>query len=395
MPRSDARVALLLGLVMATLYVAAGLGHPTIYDYYARLADAFLHGRYWLTEAPAYLNELLPCGPGRLCVVYGVMPAFVTLPFLAVFNGGVAQSFAAAVAGGASAGPAYLVLRRLGTPARIAILVTVFGSLGTTLLFSSSDGRSWFMAHSVAVLFATLALLAAVDVRPGWVVGALLACATLARFPVALAAPGLALLVARRRGEPFLRSAALLVAGAAPFAILELGYNVLRWGVPTEAGFMSLTVGDYFFSDGLLSLSYLPRHLYAIFVQAPDLVWDSAPFVRPTWVGESLVLTSPALFLAVPALRFARARAEVVPLALAAAFPLVPDVLHGTVGFAQFGYRFSLDAQPFLLPLVALGAAYASGRWVAPGAVALALGAWSILANVYGTIVITQLGYVR
>lgn len=395
MRSSDARLAALLALGACVLYVLVGLGHPTDFDYYGRLADALLHGRWWLTEAPAHLNELQPCGEERWCVVYGAMPALITMPFLAVFDSAAAQTIASQLAGGLAAAPGYLALRAIGTPARTATLVTAFAIAGTTLLFSAADGRAWYMAHAVAVLFSSIALLVALRGGPTWVVGALLAVGALARFPVALAAPGLAIVVSRVRREPLLRCLALLAAGALPFALIEIAYDLARWGVPTEAGYAQLTASDPFFDRGLMSLWYLPRHLYAIFIQAPDFVDGTAFFVRPNWIGESVVLTSPALLLAIAALPLARMRSEIGPLALAAALPLLPDVLHGTVGFAQFGYRFSLDAQPFLLPLVAIGAAWSAGQWRRPGLGFGALVAWSVVANLYGAIAIIQFGYVR
>jgi hypothetical protein len=312
-----------------------------------------------------------------------------------ILGAAAGQTIASQLAAGLSAAPGFLVLRRIGAPARTAIAVTAFGAAGTTLLFSASDGRAWYMAHAVAMLFASLALLVALRGGPPWLAGGLLALATLSRFPEVLAAPGLALLASRVRREPLLRTAALLAAGAAPFATLEVAYDLARWGAPTEDGFTRLAAVDAYFQHGLLSLAYVPRHLYAMFVQAPDFVDGSLLFIRPTWLGESLVLTSPALFLAAGALVARRARPEVGPLALAASLPLVPDVLHGTVGFAQFGYRFSLDAQPFLLPLVALGAGWAGGAWREPSLLFVVLASWSVIANLYGALAIIQLQYVR
>ena len=87
---SDRAAAIWIGVIAAGIYVAAGLGLTTDYDYYGRLADAFLHGRWWLTEAPPWLNELLSCGEGRYCVVYPPLPAILSLPFVPFFPTAVA-----------------------------------------------------------------------------------------------------------------------------------------------------------------------------------------------------------------------------------------------------------------------------------------------------------------
>lgn len=394
--RDDGALAVVLAVGGVLLYLVSGAGHPTPYDYFARLGRAFLDGRWWLSEAPSWLNELVPCGEGRYCVVYPPMPAVLTLPFLSVWSGGAAQSIASAVAGGLSAAPSYLSVRAVGAPPRLAVLVTAFSIAGTTLWFSASDGRAWFFAHGVAVLFASLALLAALRSWPPWLVGALLGVGALARLPLALAAAGLVLLASRASGRRIAPVALGIVGGMVPFVLIEVWYDLLRWGTPGESGYLSLTQHGILFGEGgQFSLSSLPRHLYAIVIQPPDFVEGSPFFARPSWIGTSLFLTSPAYLYALRALGELRRRADVGPLAIAGLLPLVPDVLHTAVGFAQFGYRFSLDAQPFLLPLVALGAGYRRGRWSHVRWAFLAALAWSVVANLYGVVAVTHLGYVQ
>lgn len=176
-----------------------------------------------------------------------------------------------------------------------------------------------------------------------------------------------------------------------PFAILLAVYDQLRFGSPFDTGYALLATGDPFFEHGLFSLLYLPRHFYAMLMQAPEFVDGTLLFARPHWWGVSLLLTSPAFVFAFAA----RGRPEVAPLALAAALPLLLDALHGTTGFAQFGYRFSLDAQAFALPLLAIGACWRDGAWRPrpPGAYRFLI-VWSALANLYGVLVISFLGYV-
>src|SRR5207237_581520 len=100
---SDRAVAIWIAVIAAAIYVAAGIGLATDYDYYGRLADAFLHGRWWLTEAPPWLNEVLPCGAGRFCVVYPPLPAILSLPFVPFFPTAVSHAVASRIAGCACA----------------------------------------------------------------------------------------------------------------------------------------------------------------------------------------------------------------------------------------------------------------------------------------------------
>lgn len=392
LPRSDAAIAALLASAGVLLYEITSAGRPTSFDYFGRLAQAFLQGRWWLTEVPSHFSELVPCGPERFCVAYPPLPALVTIPFVLVFDTATAQTLASAIAGGLSAAPTYLLMRALGAPRPVSAVVTIFALLGTTLLFTAATGDAWFIAHAVAVLFASLAALGAVRGWPAWSVGALLGAAALARFPVGLALPALAFIVWRRRGGSLVATAALALAGAAPFAAVELGYDVLRWGTPTEAGYAYLTAADNpVVPYGLFSPLYLPDHLYAIFLRPPAL--GDAPFLlRPSRFGVSMLLLSPAFLFLVPAARKLRAHPAFAALLVAGALALLPDVFHGGVGARQLGYRFSLDAQPFLLPLVALGASW-TGSWAGPTRWLVAAVIWSVLATAYATIAILSVGY--
>ena len=391
---SDRAAAIWIGAIAAAIYVAAGIGLATDYDYFGRLAEAFLHGRWWLTEAPPWLNELLPCGDGRYCVVYPPLPAILSLPLVPFLPTAVAQVVASRIAGGASAGVLYYGLRAYGAPRTWALAGALLSAFGTTLLFSSVDGRAWFAGHSASMLFLALAFAVAARGGNAMAVGALVGLAALARLPVALAAPALALLVARRGGATYGRSLAGVVAGGAPFAIVYVGYNLLRWGTPLDDGYARLTEGDVFFNHGLFSPLYLLRHLKAIFLEPPDLVPGTPFFLRPHFIGMSLFLTTPAFLWIFLALREVRRDVVITATAAAGLLALVPDLLHGTVGFQQFGYRFSIDAQPFLVGLALAGDGLFRGNWRRrPTIIFVVVIVLSLAVNIYATIAITRFGY--
>src|SRR5438270_7120371 len=113
---SDRAIAIWVGAFAAMAYLVVGYGLETDYDYFGRLAAAFLAGRWWLVDAPPWLNELVSCGGGRWCVVYPPLPAVVALPFVAVFGSAAGQVIASRLAGGASAGVLFLALRAYGAP---------------------------------------------------------------------------------------------------------------------------------------------------------------------------------------------------------------------------------------------------------------------------------------
>src|SRR5213594_1335712 len=391
---SDRAAAIWIGAIAAVVYAGAGFGLSTDYDYFGRLAAAIIEGRWWLTDAPPWLNELLPCGDGRFCVVYPPLPAIAALTLVPFFSTALAQVLVSRIAGGASAGVLYYALRAYGAPRRYALAGAALSAFGTTLFFTSVDGRAWYAAHAVSLLFLAASFAVAARGGPPVAIGALLGASALARLSVAAAMPALALLAARRSGTAYGRTLLMVVAGGVPFAALYLAYNLLRWGAPLDAGYARLTQGDVFFTQGLFSPLYLPRHLFAIFLEPPDLVRGTPFFLRPHFIGMSLFLTTPAFLWIFLALREVRRDVVITATAAAGLLALVPDLLHGTVGFQQFGYRFSIDAQPFLVGLALAGDGLFRGNWRRrPTIIFVVVIVLSLAVNIYATIAITRFGY--
>jgi hypothetical protein len=398
---SDRRIAIALAAAGAAVYLVAGLNLLTVYDYYGRLAQALLHGQWWLSDAPTWLNELVSCRPvgspsevESWCVVYPPLPAILAIPFVTVLPTALAQVLVSRTVGGISAGILYLALRAFGAPRAVAITGAVLSTLGTTLFFSSVDGRAWYVAHAVAMPFLSAAFLFAARGERAWLVGACIGLAALARLPVAAAAPALALLLARRAGTPYLPALVGVGLGGIPFALVYFGYDLLRWGSLFDAGYVQLTEGDVFFTRGLFSPFYLPRHFYAIFLEPPDFIDGTPFFLRPRFIGMALFLTTPAFLWLFGGLRALRRDIGIAAVALAALLALVPDIFHGTVGFQQFGYRFSIDSQPFLIALALVGDARVGTTWRSrPSWLFVAVVILSVVINLYATIAITRFDY--
>src|SRR5512136_3454637 len=101
---------LLLFVTAFAIYWATGEGHPTYYNYYVRLADAFLHGRLYLLNNPSWLNELIPnpSGPG-FYVVYPPLPAFLMTPMVASFGVQLDQTLISLLFGSLTVALAFIV----------------------------------------------------------------------------------------------------------------------------------------------------------------------------------------------------------------------------------------------------------------------------------------------
>jgi hypothetical protein len=95
----------------------------------------------------------------------------------------------------------------------------------------------------------------------------------------------------------------------------------------------------------------------------------------------SIILTSPAYLLMIPALRRGRSRIVVGGLLAIGAIGIV-NLMHFSQGWVQFGYRFSNDFVVFALPLVALGMQRRGGVGVLGFTLLLA----SVVINLWGVI---------
>ena len=119
--------------------------------------------------------------------------------------------------------------------------------------------------------------------------------------------------------------------------------------------------------------------------QSRGLFDKACPLAVPRDIGMSVLITSPAFLLMLPAFRRFRRRRLVQGASLAILLIVFVNLMHFSQGWVQFGYRFSNDAVPFALPLVALGfeRLVAGGRrWAMPLAMGLIIA--SIAVNAWG-----------
>jgi hypothetical protein len=383
----DAWIAVAGAIATAGVYLFVSSRDRENLDYFVRLADAFLHGRIHLLEAPSWLTELIP-RDGVWYVAYPPMPAILLVPFVALFGSEFHQQVASSLFGGVGVGLTYLVLCRFGLSLRIRLLLTATFAFGTCFFYTASTGNTWYLSHVSAVMFATAAIVLALDRRWPLVVGLLVGFAALSRLPVVLTAPfymaalvGLGwpvVLPADRRAA--VRTLALFIVGlGVPLAAFAL-YNVGRFGSPLEFGYALIpgVLQEPYYQQGIFSVTYIPRHLYAIFAQS-WIYEDTFPWFKVSWWGLGVFLATP-LFLW---LLRARLRDRLVPwTVLACAIALAPIVTHGNVGFTQFGYRFSLDIQPLLFVILATVFARGMSRLAAAAAfLSIAIctyGVWAI-----------------
>ena len=391
---TQSRIAGLVALASAAalLYYLTVSERVTL-DSFLPLADGFLHGRLFIDQPMPWL-ELVPRAEGGWYSPFPPMPAIALMPFVALFGPGFDQGIATALFGGANVALVWLLLRRSGVALVSANWLTAAFAVGSVHWWAAGTGSVWLHAQVVAVFFALLALHLAIRRRWPLLAGLFLGLAAASRLPMGLTLPLYLALYLRLSFPPSLRmpaaaelrSAIALLAGLAVPAALVAAYNVARYGSPFVFGYELIpgVLDEPWYAKGLLSIDYLPRHLHLMFMRGFDLV-DTFPWFRPNWSGASLLLTMPILLWLVKA----RSRTPLIAYGwIAIVLALIPDVLHGAPGFAQFGYRFILDVLPIMLLM--LGWVFRD-RISVEARAAILIG---IAVNAYGVWAVTVIGFV-
>ncbi len=377
----------LLIIVSVALFIFfLSRGPPPGQNHFVYLADAFLHGRLGVTGGGTVLAEIVPFN-GNYFVVYPPMPAVLLLPFVALFGTSVDQGLLSIFLASLALAATWVMLRKTGLNGNKVLWLTALFGFGTCFWFIASVGSSWYIEHVVAVLFLTLAIIITLYKKSPFLSGLLLGFAFLSRLPVVLSFPFFLLLIYDYNSawKPRLKQAAYFLIGLGIIvAVYEL-YNFGRWGVFSDIGY-NLIPGiqqDPYFTQGIFNLSYIPRNVYAIFFQGPILL-NNFPYFEPNWMGLGLFFTTPAFIYIFkgPWNKLSKYAA----LAVACILPIL--ITHGTVGFTQFGYRFSLDFTPFLMLLAAKGMRENLG-WEEKALIIL-----SILVNLWGVVSIIKFNFV-
>ncbi len=337
------------------------------FNYYAYLADAFLHGQLYLRQVPQETLDLVLFN-GRYFLYWPPFPALVFMPLVAAWGVQVSDILLTLIVGAINAGLAALLLNRATEKGLLELsseqigALALFFAFGTMHLPLAVNGQVWFTAQVIGFGLVCLAYLAAISLE-GWsgffFMGLFMALALLTRNNLALVGLWPAYELLRRHWKLGARRIPIMVgAGALPMlaAVFGVGaYNYARFGNPFDLGLAYHQVNPFFASDfaryGAFNIYYLPTNLYYQFLFYP-LPWRSESLM-----GGGLFLMSPVflgLFWGVR--RNDRSSWVLLATCLLAYIPI--GLLMGT-GWKQFGPRYLLDIAVPLLLLTAKGVS----RW--------------------------------
>jgi len=372
-------------LAVYAITAGASLNRHSLAPHFVYLAESFLHGHLDLIHVPAPPYDLTPFD-GQWYVSFPPLPALLMLPLVALRGLVVSDIAFSVVLGALNVSLFYVVLARLGVGnSRFRTWLCILLGSGTPLWYCAALGSAWYTAHVTAVTCLCLYALEVMGQNRNSLTGLWLGLGFLARAPVLLAFP-LTLVSGLRKAQGFRQAARrllLLALGVVPALLGQAAYNWARFGSPLEFGYRWMNSPSALLERqatwGQFSLHFLPENLYTLLIRPPHV--SLAPLrIEPDPWGMGLLLTCPALLLALPTLSLPLASSpsgphpnspptlgEGVPegrrwvrdlrlgLWLSILLVQLPSLFYFNTGSSQFGYRFALDWLPRAILLVALG----------------------------------------
>jgi hypothetical protein len=394
-------------------------------------------------------------GIPRGLIPFPPLPALILVPFVAVWGLATDDQRIFTALAALDVAICWWMLGCLRIRPITRLATVVFFAFGTVFWYAAQLATTWYQAHIVAVGLTMLAVglalgadRAAQDDEPvadgepaagpparagrrlaldrrQFAVGLLFGLAATARLSVLVAAPFFILVGSG--GSWWRRGWSAGIGAAIPFAAL-LAYNVVVTGHVFHPAYDHLyrlearayTALGYHPEWAAEDPRYLAQNLGIMFLSTPEILparmrdtlgtFDEplctkagaqrglfdpdCPLAVPRDIGMSVLLTSPAFLLIIPAVRrYGRSRV-ITGASLAALLVVLVDLMHFSQGWVQFGYRFSNDAVPFALPLVAIGLdrlADGTRRWAMP--LAMGLIVVSIAVNAWGLVWALRFGW--
>lgn len=374
----------LLFTITFLIYYISSPGE-TPYNYFTRLADAFINHRLYLLENPPWLNELIPIG-NKYYVVYPPMPAILLAPFVAFFGQQFSQTIFSILLGSINPLILFSLLKRIKTSFKTSLATTIFFAFGTNYWFLASVGSAWYLAHIVALFFLLLAIRETFGKQRLILIGLLLGASFWSRSTIILSLP---FFIFYMRGKfwPLEKKTILNLInfglGVGFFVFLDCLYNYLRFSdISPVSPYVKIPESQRMESlkDGFMNFKNISIQLDAALLRLPHFQ-NSWPYLVPSLYSLAIWFTSPAIFLAF------RAKKSILMfsnwLAIISIFFVIS--LWIVPGYSQFGYRFAQDFMSFILILVALGIGQK------PKFFAYLLILLSIIVNLWGTIMINFL----
>jgi hypothetical protein len=337
----------------------------TQFNYFAYLADAFLHGQLNLRLVTQNTHDLVFFN-NQYFLYWPPFPAILLMPLVFLLGVHISDVLVVIIFAGFNVMLVAQLLRQ-ANECGVAPLdrnrrafIVLFFAFGSVLFPLAIVGQVWQMAQLISFFFVGLAYLASMSLRGAkafFFSGLFLGCAFLTRNHALFNGVWLAyFLLNSHWQEGWKKISRYSILGLIPPLLaggLFLFYNYARFGSPIEMGLdyhrMSVIFVDDYKTYGAFNLHYLPINFYYQYINYP-FPWRSDSFM-----GGSLFLLSPILFSVFPVFFKTPVQPSKKFLFLSIFLTAIPILLLMGTGWVQFGPRYTLDFTIPLLLLVSIG----------------------------------------
>lgn len=369
-----------LGLFL--IYYSTSSG-KTPYNYFNYFSQSLLNGKLDLENTPPWLNELAPFA-GKKYLVYPPMPSVLLLPFVAIWGVEFPQQLITHALGAGVTLLTYKLALNMKKPKSVAIWASFTLGLGSIIWYASSIGSAWVLGQLTATFFILLALAESTDKKRPLLAGIFLGMAFLARLQTIFFVILLSILYLNKSPKKY--NLIKLFAATGVFILINFIYNYARFGTISNVAYKLIpgVLEEPWYSEGLFSISYIPRHLKIVFTKLP-ITKPSHPYIYPSWGGLAIWFTTPAFVFALKA----KLLKNKINLAAWATILLIAltSFMYGSTGFTQFGYRYAVDFYPALIFLL-IRATNKPTRWH------WTLSIIGFVVNLWGVLWINKFGWV-
>ncbi len=342
-----------VALIYAVGTIATAVVSTQRVDVATVIAQHLLHGQASIGYDPGAHDTVTRDGQTYHVISLGpVLPYLLTAPFGWLDE--ASRWLVSLVFGVIAAALAWPFAGAFGLAGRPRWWFATLVAFGTLLFPLTVRGSFYYLGHAEAMAATLVALIEWQGRRRAWVIALAIGLAGLARPTVLLALIPLGgWLLWSSPGR--LRT---LVELAVPAGVMLLAigwWDAVRFGSPFESGYaIAILDNDVLIAArerGAFSWRHVGPNLAMLLGGGFD-VRARIPWLVPNPYGHSILLTTPALLVAVGAPW--REWTSRVLLAAAALITVALLAYYGGAGFHTYGYRYFLDATPFLLALVAL-----------------------------------------
>jgi hypothetical protein len=333
------------------------------FDYTYRSAEALLHGRLGVSEAPSWLNELVPTG-GLYYSVFPLGSVLSMMPFALLKTAHVIEVFPARLVAASLAAASALFFYLLSGKQNIStsrrVLLALFPVLATWAWCNLAYAGAWQLALGFALMGQAGALyFTLIDRRP-LLAGFFFAIAFGNRTEVLLVAPLFVFLWCRKdssdartslRARLFAHRHELVWFVSIPIVLglATLAYNYARFGSISDFGYMRIpqVANEEYFRHGLFSVYSIPRNAKAMLFEGWNTV-ERPLYLIPHGFGGSIFISCPLLLLLFRFPRNRRNYSLVVVSWIAIVVLTLTLWLHANPGGWQFSYRYGMILLPWM-----------------------------------------------